>query len=388
MSAESWEASGTEGTCKREVDTIVDNFFPDSRQAWRLFRQFQDPESFATEFGSPPHLNWRVTQQCGSVGQRAIKLRLSSCESGRPIVQCESLALFPGKPAAAPPPERSSGTAIAAFTSAPAPRMKRSPRATACISTQPGCGVRCPFCSTGQLGYRGNLRPEQIVEQVYWAGVVARQSGFRLRNVVFMGMGEPLHNLKAASAAIECLIHPRLFGLAPRHITVSTAGVPRAMLNLARRFPQVRIALSLHAATSDLRRYLVPRATGDLQLLRRTIQQLNRLQDDRPVWLELVLFAGLNDGREHADALVRFCEGLNVEVNLIPYNPAAGQEVFRPSPRSVREQFASRVRGAGIRTTIRTSFGASQKAACGQLTTHDAHPANTGKAGGTRIETL
>jgi 23S rRNA (adenine2503-C2)-methyltransferase len=228
--------------------------------------------------------------------------------------------------------------------------------------------VGCPFCATGQLGYRGNLSAQEIIEQVYWAGVIAQGYHRRLRNVVFMGMGEPLHNLRAVLESLTWLTDDSGFGLSPRHITVSTAGVPGAMLELIHRFPRVRLALSLHAVDRQLRRRLVPRAVGDLHLLRTTIEKINRRQP-HPVWLEIVLFAGVNDTLHHAQLVRDFSQGLNVEVNLIPYNSAVANPEFAPSPRPTREAFATLLRESGIRTTLRTSFGSENSAACGQLTT-------------------
>ena len=182
-----------------------------------------------------------------------------------------------------------------------------------------------------------------------------------------MGMGEPLHNTANVMASLELLTSERYFGIPPRRICVSTAGVPTAMVALAKHFPEVRLALSLHAAQSDLRRQLVPRAVSDLQLLRETIGQVNAWQPTHPVWLEIVLFEQLNDGPEQAQALIDFCRQLRVEVNLIPYNTAAGAELFRAASPARREAFAKLLREAGIRTTLRTSLGSSQQAACGQL---------------------
>jgi 23S rRNA (adenine2503-C2)-methyltransferase len=217
------------------------------------------------------------------------------------------------------------------------------------------------------LGYQGDLSTGQIVEQVYWAGIVARQRGRSLRNVVFMGMGEPLHNLAAVLPAIDYLTRPSGAGLSPRHITLSTAGVPHAMLEVGRRFPRLRIALSLHSADAAQRRQLVPRAVGDLELLKQTLVELNAIQQ-QAVWIEMVLFDQMNDTHEHARLLANFCRGLQVEINLIPYNSAAQPTRYIPSPQWRREAFAQVLREAGLRTTIRTSLGAEVGAACGQLT--------------------
>lgn len=281
--------------------------------------------------------------------------------------RCEAVALFPGPPASLIENKQDiAPTAIPADKSRS--RLAVRPRATACISSQPGCGVGCPFCATGQLGYRGNLTAPEIVEQVYWAGCIARQHRRWLRNVVFMGMGEPLHNFASTMQAIQLLTDDEYFGLPQKRITVSTVGVPAAMLKLVNRFRNIRIALSLHSAQSELRRKLVPKAMNQLSSLREAIVAIN-LQQSCPVWLEVVLLAGVNDGLEDIDALLVFCQGLNVEVNLIPYNATTNSLGFAATAQSRREQIAQTLRAAGIRTTLRTSFGAEQQAACGQLTT-------------------
>ena len=331
---------------------------------WRLVRQFLSPEEACRDQADATlHqqiaalLAWSVVSRHPS--PHSTKLLLGNAAGTR----CEAVALFPdGKRARG----TSGNLASNNLPGRPDPRT-RPKRAAACISSQPGCGVGCPFCATGELGYRGNLTAAEMVEQVYWAGVEARQRGRILKNVVFMGMGEPLHNRTALLQTLEWLTAGRLFALAPRRLTVSTAGVPGGMLELARRFPDVRLALSLHAADPDLRRQLVPRAVADLNVLRECIRELNALQPQQAVWLEVVLFAELNDAPEQARQLVEFCQGLRVEVNLIPYNVAANSDRFHPSPLASREAFAAILRQAGIRTTFRTSFGQDSNAACGQL---------------------
>jgi 23S rRNA (adenine2503-C2)-methyltransferase len=318
---------------------------------WKLFRQFQPLD----QLESAAFLkNWNPVQFSGNEYAEKMLLRRAS-ELGSTGSQCEAVTLMP--------PRRRGAV--------------RTPRATACISTQPGCGVGCPFCATGFLGYRGNLSGSEIAEQVYWVGRQAAKHGRQLRNVVYMGMGEPLHNASNVVESLELLTDPKLFGLPQRRITVSTTGVPRAMLQLAHRFPRVKIALSLHAAVPDLRRQLVPKALADLELLRDTIRRLNEIQREG-VWLEVVMLGGVNDSSACAEQLIRFCDGLRVEVNLIPYNPTYSLEphqtaslqngpVFIGSTLTAREAFAQTLRMAGIRTTIRTSFGNEASAACGQL---------------------
>ncbi|MCA9131872.1 MAG: radical SAM protein [Planctomycetales bacterium] len=319
------------------------------RMAWRLLRQFASSEQMDREFSGRPKWHWTVSEQPSQAGEHAVKLLMSQPHG----VRCETVVLLPNGPAVPSP--------------APAARAARQRRATVCVSSQPGCGVGCPFCATASLGYRGNLSAQEIVEQVYWGGCRAAQCGRRLRNVVYMGMGEPLHNATAVFESLHWLTSDGGFGLSPRRITVSTVGIPAAMLELARQFPRVRLALSLHAADHELRKQLVPKAVGDLPLLRNTIAAVNSLQV-QPVWIEVVLLKQVNDSLQHARQLVEFCRTLNVEINLIPYNSAANAKYFSASERGQREAFAEVLRAAGIRATIRTSLGSASQAACGQLT--------------------
>jgi 23S rRNA (adenine2503-C2)-methyltransferase len=337
-----------------------------SKVRWKLFRQFQSPAQLKADpncqvVGFQPddlQWNWHLVQISGDENAEKMLLRQLPVNDSRRVqseVQCEVVTLMP--------PRRNGAT--------------KTPRATACISSQPGCGVGCPFCATGKLGYQGNLTASEIAEQVYWVGRQAALRGRQLRNVVYMGMGEPLHNFQQVLESLELLTHPKLFGLPQRCITVSTVGVPNAMLKLAQHFPNVKIALSLHSADPAQRRQLVPKAIADLEVLRETIRQLNQLQCDR-VWLEVVMLGGVNDSQHHARQLISFCNGLRVEVNLIPYNPISKLQAnstepiselpqFTSSTQADREAFAQALRSAGIRASIRTSFGSQSSAACGQL---------------------
>ncbi len=253
--------------------------------------------------------------------------------------------------------------------------VPRRKRATVCVSSQIGCAVGCRFCATGTMGLQRNLSVYQILEQVYWARQELKKQGTHLRNV-FMGMGEPLHNTRAVMDAIDWLSRDDGFGISLKHITVSTAGVPRPMTEIARRFPKIRIALSLHTADAAQRRWLVPRATSDLGQLQNTIRTINDLQNKDPLWIEYVLLDGVNDSLEHAAKLYEFCQGLSVEVNVIPWNPtetpgSSQREAieFRPSKMETVQGFINLLRERQLVVTLRKSLGQSIMAACGQLVT-------------------
>jgi len=245
-------------------------------------------------------------------------------------------------------------------------RGPRRQRATACISSQAGCAVGCPFCATGELGFGRDLTTAEIVDQArYWRRQLAGE-GRRLTNIVFMGMGEPLLNVDRVLEAAAALTDSRRFGLGARHVTISTSGVLPGIEQLIEARPQYTLAVSLHAARSALRDVLVPlnrrypvadvvdaaaryaRATG------------------RRVTYEYVLIDGINDTRDDAIELVRLIAGQPAHVNLIPMNPVA-HTPWQPSPVGRADAFAGVLRGAGVRTTIRRNRGLEVGAACGQL---------------------
>jgi 23S rRNA (adenine2503-C2)-methyltransferase len=223
------------------------------------------------------------------------------------------------------------------------------------------------------MRWRRHLRAEEIVEQVLVAARMARAEGRRLRNVVFMGMGEPLDNESALHAAVERLLDRRGCGLPPRRVLVSTVGLPDAMVRLVDRFPGVQLALSLHSARPELRNRLVPRSRShSWQDLRDALHYVARQPEahrhQAPVMIEHLMAAGINDCPEDARALVDYLAGIRAHVNLIPFNPFPGGPPWQSTPRRQRDRFARHLRAAGIFTTIRYSLGADIQAACGQLT--------------------
>ncbi|MEX2168899.1 MAG: radical SAM protein [Pirellulales bacterium] len=194
-------------------------------------------------------------------------------------------------------------------------------RTTLCLSSQVGCAANCDFCATGKMGIAHNLTPAEMLDQIVQAGELVRAEGRRVRNLVFMGMGEPFHNEANLYATLAALMSPELFHHPPSRILVSTVGIPDAMLRCARRFPEVNLAFSLHSAQQEVRERLIPLARRyPLARLRETLVELNALQR-ATVMIEYLLLAGVNDSPDDARELVEFLRGLRVHVNLIPYNP-------------------------------------------------------------------
>jgi 23S rRNA (adenine2503-C2)-methyltransferase len=242
---------------------------------------------------------------------------------------------------------------------------------TACISCQAGCAVGCDFCATGRGGLSRSLAAEEISDQVlFWRRrLKAGDPPGALTNVVYMGMGEPFHNYEAVARSLRTLIEPGALGMAARRVSVSTAGVVPGMERLAAEFPQVNLALSLHAADDALRDRLVP--LNKAYALKSLAQALSRIigAARRKVFLEYALLAGENDSPEHADKLAAFVREVGhpglAHVNIIALNPTDSRH--RPSPPETVRAFRDRLRSLGVPVSVRKSLGADIQGACGQL---------------------
>lgn len=239
-------------------------------------------------------------------------------------------------------------------------------RRTACISTQAGCVMGCVFCATGQMGFARHLTPGEIVEQALQFARQLEASGERLSNVVLMGMGEPLHNYDATLAAVARLNDPAGLNIGQRHITVSTVGLVPAIRQFADQKLQVKLAISLHAATDEARSSLLPiNKRWPLADLLEAVRYYSE-QTGRRVTFEWALIAGKNDTAEQAHRLGSLLQGLLCHVNLIPLNPT-DQYGGRPSDPARIEAFQGILSGYGIGSTVRVRRGIDIQAGCGQL---------------------
>ena len=237
-------------------------------------------------------------------------------------------------------------------------------RLTACISSQAGCAMGCAFCATARLGLQRNLSAAEIAAQLLAVRRVL-EPGERLSNVVFMGMGEPLHNYDALVEAIEILTADWGFGLSGRRVTVSTVGLLPQLERLVCE-TSVSIAVSLTATTDALRDRLMPvNRRYPLAQLIATCRSLPIAQRRR-ITFEYVLLAGVNDAPADAARLVGLLHGVRAKVNLIPFNPFPGAGFDRP-PQSTAEAFQRRVLAGGVNATVRATRGRDIQAACGQL---------------------
>lgn len=238
-------------------------------------------------------------------------------------------------------------------------------RITLCLSSQIGCPLACRFCMTGTMGLIRNLTAGEIAGQV---AIVSRDRTLDARSlrVVFMGMGEPLNNYDSVLGAFRILVDPKGFGIAPRRVTLSTAGLVPGILRLASESPRPRLAVSLAAADDELRDDLIPvNRTYDLDRLIAACRRFPLRPRER-ITFEYVLLGGLNDDPREAGRIARRLRGLRAKVNVIPYNEAGVEGFKTPSPESVSE-FCRALLARGVPATIRWSKGRDIGAACGQL---------------------
>lgn len=275
--------------------------------------------------------------------------------------------------------------------------MRYRDRVTGCISSQVGCAVGCAFCATGSLGFKRNLTAAEIVDQARALSALLQEEDRRLSNIVYMGMGEPLLNLRSVFDSIHILTDPHGPDIAQRALSVSTIGIPAGILRLARSHPQVNLALSLHAADDRTRarlipeRFLHPIAT----ILEAAWEHFDLTR--RKQLVEYVLLGGINDSRDDARRLAGLLRGHVVTVNLLPWNPVPGLDLHPVRPHRARTGrsagqrrpgqktrpgvtrpfeepsaktvaiFRDTLREAGIEAVVRQSKGADIQAACGQL---------------------
>ena len=277
-------------------------------------------------------------------------------------------------------------------------------RVTVCVSSQVGCAVGCAFCATGAMGFRRNLSPAEIVDQLR-AAAAASETGQRITNVVYMGMGEPLLNLASVLDSIRVLTAPLGLGMGHRALSVSTIGIPTGILRLARAEPQVNLALSLHSADEETRALLIPE--GFRHPLAAILEAAweHFAITGRKLLVEYVLLAGVNDSLDDARRLAALLRGHVVAVNLLRWNTVRPEEVepvtpadrterrapgapprtttggpsqfatpragrsraFYPSSPTAIAAFRAILREAHIEAVVRQSKGAGIEAACGQL---------------------
>lgn len=263
--------------------------------------------------------------------------------------------------------------------------MRHKNRKTACISSQVGCPAGCVFCATGKMGIKRNLTAREIYEQVlYWNRLLKEEylelgegkwngknppHDARVRNIVFMGMGEPLFNYENVIEAIKVLNDDKKFGIGVRHITVSTVGILPGIQKLMSENLTVNLAFSLHAGTEELRNKLVPmNKTYPLKDLMPVLDQYTK-KTNRRIFYEYVVLKGLNDHDQHAHDLGKLLQHRLAHLNFIPYNvnPECGEELKKPEENRMRALQKILMDKYDIPSTIRMTMGDEMAAACGQL---------------------
>ncbi len=236
-------------------------------------------------------------------------------------------------------------------------------RHTLCVSSQVGCAYGCKFCASGLAGFTRNLTAAEITGQILAA---ERLSGERVDNLVFMGMGEPLANLPELLDAIELITSPETLHLGARHLTVSTSGLVPQIRQLAEHPRQIRLAISLHGATDEVREKIMPvNRKWPLDALFDALDYWNSRKNQK-LTLEYILIDGINDSRDQATILARHARRLRAKVNLIPYNTVTGLDWRRP-PEERCHAFRDTLQQAGVTATLRFEKGHDIDAACGQL---------------------
>jgi 23S rRNA (adenine2503-C2)-methyltransferase len=265
--------------------------------------------------------------------------------------------------------------------------MRYKGRTTACISSQVGCAMGCVFCATGQMGYTRHLTAGEIVAQAVHVDRVLRHTADenpalsendhssphhrheRLRNIVLMGMGEPLHNYDAVMKAIDILCDGAGMGLGAKKITLSTVGVVPGIIRMTDEKRQVCLAVSLHGATQAERAALVPAARKwTLDALMDACRYYTTKMDRR-IFFEWTLIDGKNDGPDQAHAVGALLKGMSAQVNLIPLNPTSG---YAGAPSHNAKKFQDILAGYGLPSTVRQRRGIDIGAGCGQLAVAEA----------------
>jgi 23S rRNA (adenine2503-C2)-methyltransferase len=263
------------------------------------------------------------------------------------------------------------------------PLFPKRPKLTQCVSSQVGCALDCTFCATAKLGFGRNLTAGEIVDQVYRAAELVRSlpdedptrkaGADHITNLVFMGMGEPLHNYANVVRAVAILTDERGAAFSRRRVTVSTAGLVPAIERLAEEPIQVNLAVSLNATTDDVRDQIMPiNRKWNIARLLEAVRAVP-LERRRRVTFEYVLLDGVNDSLDDAARLSRLLRGIPSKVNLIAWNPHPLSSFRRPADERVRA-FQEELRSRGLAVYVRRSRGDDIDAACGQLAARPASP--------------
>ncbi|MCX6719961.1 MAG: 23S rRNA (adenine(2503)-C(2))-methyltransferase RlmN [Candidatus Staskawiczbacteria bacterium] len=240
-------------------------------------------------------------------------------------------------------------------------------RNTVCVSSQVGCPLGCLFCATGKMGFKRNLTADEIVEQVLFFSRLLKLEDLKVTNVTFMGMGEPFLNYEPVFEAIKILNDAKYFNIGVRSLSISTAGIIEGIKRLSEESLHVNLAISLHAPTDELRKYLMPidKKYPLPEVLKAVDEYIEKTK--RKVMFEYILIKGVNDSDENARELAKIMDKKLYFVNLILYNKTDSN--FEPSDTKRVGEFRAILEKLKVRYTQRHRFGDDIKAACGQFAT-------------------
>jgi len=367
----------TRGECAEAlVERGVERFRGDQVFRWVHGRGVDDPMAM-TDLARPLRERLFAEWEAGGVGVDLVQLSRDGTRKLRLRTHDGKLiesVLIPDGDAGSDDDEEESASSDIIDKEPLRPRRKKL---TQCISSQVGCALDCTFCATAKLGFGRNLRAGEIVDQVYRARALLRSlppddrtlraGADHVTNLVFMGMGEPLHNLAEVRRAIDILCDPHGMGFSARRITVSTAGLVPAIARLGESAgPRPNLAISLNATTDAVRDELMPiNRKWNLSSLLAAVRAFP-LERRRRVTFEYVLLAGINDSLDDARRLPELLRGIPSKVNLIPWNPHPLSPFERPSDEAVAA-FQDELKARGLAAYVRRSRGVDIDAACGQL---------------------
>lgn len=239
--------------------------------------------------------------------------------------------------------------------------VDQTDRVTACLSSQVGCSQQCMFCKTGTLGLKRNLTVDEIIGQFK---LLKEAFNTVITNIVYMGMGEPLHNIENVMKSIRYFTNPKTENIFLRRITVSTSGAIKGIPTMLNEEPYPGLAFSLITANEELRKRIVPK-TPDLQTIKEALLSYQKQSRKRMI-IEIICFQGINETPEEAKAIKEYLEGLDTIVNLIPFN-SIGESEFKEPDMHMVKNFSQLLRDNGVKVTIRHGKGQDIGGACGQL---------------------
>lgn len=238
-----------------------------------------------------------------------------------------------------------------------------SSRNTLCISSQVGCPMQCSFCATGKQGFTRNLSFLEIISQII---LVENDLNVRISNIVFMGQGEPFLNFDEVNEALNCINNKSLLNIGSRKITLSTCGIIPSIKKFSMIKQQFGLAVSLHSAIQQTRNVLMPKVSNyNLEELKKCLLEYNN-KTNRRISFEYILIDNINDDEKHLKALIKYCKGLLVHINLIMLNYVDGSK-YKPVSKAKVKFWLVNIKKSGIEATLRNSRGTDINAACGQL---------------------